>query len=191
MHAGKVFFGAPGRLDSVQVLNKPECQLRLHLHRVQLPRLNPFLHPVDLGLRHLREKLIIAEQQRVGDRHDLSVNVLGRFGDADVVAERLAHLLHAVGPLEEGRGEDHLRLETVFTHDVPAYKEVELLVGPPQLEIRFQENGVVGLRQRIEKLVNPDGLAGLHPLRKFVPLQHARHRVAGTQTHPVCRRDGA
>ena len=50
------------------------------------------------GGRLLAEQQVVPRRERlVGDAQRLAVHLLGRLGDADVVAERLRHLLLAVG----------------------------------------------------------------------------------------------
>ena len=45
----------------------------------------------------------------VGNAHQLAEHLLRRVGDADVVAQRLAHPLHAVGPGQDRHRQDRLR----------------------------------------------------------------------------------
>ena len=52
---------------------------------------------------------------------------------------------------------------------------------PPSSTSAFERHRVVGLGQRVEELVERDGLAGLVALPEVAPLQHARHVVGGGQ----------
>ena len=83
----------------------------------------------------LSQKLSIDGDKLVGDRHRLPVHILGRVGDADVVAQALAHLLDAVGADEE-RHEEHLLGTLPFDLLKLAPEQVvEALVGAPELDV--------------------------------------------------------
>ena len=131
---------------------------------------------VDVG-----EQQVVPPHQLVADRHELAEHLVGRLGDADVVAEALRHLLDAVQPLEQRRRHDHLRLEPVARHDVAADVEVEQLIGAAELDVGFEEHRVVRLRERIEELVHGDRLAGLVALLEVAALEHLRDVVARGQ----------
>src|SRR5258708_8900561 len=70
---------------------------------------------------------------RVGNGHRLAVDLLGWLADPDVVAERLAHLLHAVGSLQEREHRDVLRLLPVPLLNLPPEYQVHQLALPPHL----------------------------------------------------------
>ena len=78
-----------------------EIFLRLHGMRVAL-------HLLDVGNLHIREPLVVAPHHFVGDTHDLAVHFKRRLVDADRIAERLRHFLHAVEAFQNRRGHDHL-----------------------------------------------------------------------------------
>ena len=66
-------------------------------------------------------------------------------------------------------------------------QQIEFLVGAAQLHVRPQRDRVVALRQRIEELVDGDGLAGLVALGEVVALEHARHGVVRRELHDLGR----
>ena len=105
----------------------------------------------------------------------------GGLGHADVVAQALRHLLHAVQALEQRRRHHDLRLEPVGRHDVAADVEVEELIGAAELDVRFERHRVVRLRERIQELVHGDRLARLEALPELTPLEHLRDVVPGCE----------
>ena len=133
-----------------------------------------------------RQQLVVAPHQLVGDRHQLAEHLVRRLGDADVVVERLRHLVDAVEPFEQRQRQDALRLLAVVPLQLAADQEVELLVGAAELDVGLQRDRVVALRERVEKLVDRDRLAALVALGEIVALEHARHRVLrGEPDHAV------
>ena len=101
----------------------------------------------------------------------------GGFVDADVVAERLRHLVHAVEPFEQRHRHDDLRLLAVALLQLAPYQQVEFLIGAAELHVALQRHGVVALHQRIQEFVDGDRLIALVALREIVALEHARDRV--------------
>src|SRR3990170_4962342 len=122
------------------------------------------------------EELVILQHQVVGDGHHFPEDRFRRLRDADVVAQALAHLVHAVQPHEQRRGHHHLRLLSVHPLQVAPHEEVELLVGSPQLHVRPKCHRVVSLEQGIEELVDGNRALPLVPPPEVVPLEHPRHR---------------
>ena len=94
--------------------------------------------------------------------------------DADGVAERLRHLLHAVEAFEDRRHQDDLRLLAGVALQVAAAHQVELLVGAAELDVALQRDGVVALHHGVEQLVDADGLLVLEALVEVLALQHLR-----------------
>ena len=128
------------------------------------------------------EQLVVAPHQFVGDRHQLGVDLFGRLGDADIVAQTLGHLLHPVEPFQDRHHQHRL----LFAHVVgplqmASHQEVELLIGPAQLDVTLHGHTVVPLQQRIEELADGDALAAFVTLFEVVALQHPRHVVLGGQ----------
>ena len=95
----------------------------------------------------------------------------------DVVVERLAHLLHAVGPGEDGHRDRHLGLEAVLPLDVASHQQVEFLVRPSQLDVGPDGDGIHRLGERVEEFVDADRFSRLVPAFEIVPLEHACHGV--------------
>src|SRR5205814_7632009 len=103
---------------------------------------------------------------------------LRRLGDADVVAERLGHLLPAVEALEQRHGDNALRLLPEILLQLAADEKVELLVGTAKLDVRLHRHGVVALHERIEQLVHRDRLAAFESLAEIIALEKAGYRIA-------------
>jgi hypothetical protein len=138
--------------------------------------------------RHVGRQLEVAGDEVVGDREGLAVDLLRRVGDGDVVVERLRHLLHAVGALEDGHAEGDLRLEAGGLLEAAPDEQVEKLVRAAELDVRLDHHRVVALRQRVEELVDRDRLAALVSLLEVVPLEHARDGVAAGELDHVGER---
>ena len=137
---------------------------------------------------------LLAEQQPVvlghrlvGDPHQPPEHLLRRVGHADVVAERLAHLLDAVGADQDRHGQDRLRRLAVGGLDVAAEEQVELLVGPPELDVGLDRDRVVALQQRVEQLQRGDRRVRRQPLLEVVALEQARHRRLRQQARAAPR----
>ena len=135
------------------------------------------LQPRDLVQRAERQQLVVAPHQVVGDRHQLAEHLVRRLGDADVVVERLRHLVDAVEALEQRQRQDALRLLAVVALQLAADQQVEFLVGAAELDVGLERDRVVALRQRIEEFVDRDRLLALIALGEVVALQHPRDRV--------------
>jgi hypothetical protein len=95
---------------------------------------------------HVGQQRVVLPHQLVRDRHELAEHLTCRFGDPDVVAEALRHLLDPVQPLEQRRRHHHLRLEIERRHDVASDIEVEELIGAAELHVGVEEHRVVRLR---------------------------------------------
>ena len=119
--------------------------------------------------------------QRVADPHHFAENHLGRFRDADVIALRLRHLLHAVGPFEQRHGRDDLRRLPGVALQLAPHQQIEPLIRASHLDIAFEHHRIVALRQRIQQLMHRNRRAFLEALREIVALQDSRHRVLRTQ----------
>ena len=85
-------------------------------------------------------------------------NIFRRLGHADVVAQALAHLVHAVGAHQQRHHEALLRALAHHGLQLPAHQEVELLVGAAELDVGLDGHRVVGLQQGIEQFGDGDGL---------------------------------
>ena len=114
-----------------------------------------------------------------------NVDLLRRLTDADVVAERLRHLLRAVEALQQREDRDVLRLLSVSLLDVAAEKQVEELVGAAYLDVGPHRYRVVRLIERIEDLVRADCRAFLQALGEILALQHLLQRRLAEQPQHV------
>jgi hypothetical protein len=110
--------------------------------------------------------------RRVQYRHELAVHLLGRLVDADGVAVRLGHFLHAVEAFDDRRHQDDLGFLAVTALQLASGDEVELLIGTAELDVGLKRDGVVALGKRVEQLVQSDGLLFLESLVKLVALEH-------------------
>ena len=185
--AAEGLLGLPGRGPAVVAGDDRARELHLDLHRVDGAHRRLLPLALDLVHRQVGEQLEVAPHQVVADAHQLAEHLGGRLADADVVAEALAHLLDAVQPLEQRHGEHDLRFEVVLAHDVAADEQVELLVGAAHLDVGFQRDAVVGLRQRVEDLVHEDGDTALEARLEVVALEHAGDGVARGQLDEALR----
>ena len=71
----------------------------------------------------------------VAQAHHAPVHQVRLVAQPDEVAERLAHLVHAVGADEQRQREDDLRLLPERLLQVAAHQQVELLVGAAELDV--------------------------------------------------------
>ncbi len=94
----------------------------------------------------------------------------------------------AVGADQDRHGQDRLRLLAVGGLDVAAEEQVELLVGPPQLDVGLDRDRVVALQQRVEQLERGDRRAGGEPLLEVVALDQAGDRGLRQQAEQLLRR---
>ena len=76
-----------------------------------------------------------------------------------------------VGPDQDRDGHDRLLGLPVSALHIAPEQQVELLVGPPQLDVRAHRDRVVGLQQRIHHLQHRNRLRGGHPLGEIVALE--------------------
>ena len=83
---------------------------------------------------------------------------------------------------------DDLWLEAVVRHDVATGEQVVQLVGPADLDIGPDRDGVVRLHGRIEELGQRDRLARGEPLCEVVPLEQARDGQRARQPHRLGER---
>ena len=124
-----------------------------------------------------------------GQRERAPVHLLRRLGDADVVAERLRHLLDAVRPRQDRDGEDRLLGHAVGALHVAREEQVERLVGAAELDVGADRDRVVALHERIEQLEHRDRRARGEALGEVVALEHlgdrggARERKSSSMRH--------
>ena len=114
---------------------------------------------VDLLQRAGGAEAIVHRDDLVGDGHDLAEHVGGLVGEADVVLVALGHLLHAVGAHQKRHREGNLGLHALGAHEITAGEQVKDLVVAAHLEVGLDDDGVVGLKHRVDELVQCDGAA--------------------------------
>ena len=131
--------------------------------------------------RLAEQQPVVLGHRLVGDAHQLPEHLLRRVGDADVVAQRLAHLPDAVDADQDRHRQDRLRRLAVGRLDVAAEQQVELLVGAAQLDVGLDRHRVVALQQRVEQLERRDRRVRFQPLLEVVALEQPRHRGLGEQ----------
>jgi hypothetical protein len=102
--------------------------------------------------------------------HHAGVHLERVHRDADVVAQRLRHLVVAVEAGQDRRRQGDLRIQTRVAHEVAADHQVEQLVGAAELDVRLHLDRVVRLHHEVEELVQVDGHAFLVALREVVAL---------------------
>ncbi len=76
--------------------------------------------------------------------------------DADVVAERLAHLLLPVEADEQRNRRANLRQLAVLALVLPPQQQIEELIAAAELDVGLDRDRIVRLRDGIEKLVQRD-----------------------------------
>ena len=113
-------------------------------------------HRVCAGVRRRFTESGVARvhwDQRVGHRHELAELYLRRFGHADVVTERLAHLLHAVQPDEQRHHRAYLRRLAELALVMTSHEQIEELVDAAEFDVGLRHDRIVGHRHRVEQLV--------------------------------------
>ena len=105
----------------------------------------------------------------------------GGFGDADVVAVGLRHLVLAVETFEQRHGEHDLRRLAVIVLQFAAHQQVELLVGAAEFDVALERDRVVALHHGIEQFVHADRLLFLEALVEVLALEHLRDGELGGQ----------
>ena len=130
-------FGIRGLAGSRAVIDRHDLARQPPLYVLGI-RAAPasFLHQrIDLLRRDVRAELEVGRHHLVRDRHQFAVHRIGRFGDADVVSERLAHLLDAVQADEKRHEESDLRVLTFFALQITPGEDVQRLILPPHLHV--------------------------------------------------------
>jgi hypothetical protein len=109
----------------------------VHLHALRVLRAggDGGLQRVDVVREEVRQERPPGPHHVVRDGHDLPEDLVGSLVDADVVPERLRHLLDAVEADEERGRHDALGGESVAPHQLTADEEVEELVGAAELDV--------------------------------------------------------
>jgi hypothetical protein len=152
--AHELLVGVRGGIGRVVERHDFPRQASLHIARV-----NPSLAPValqrlNLLQRHIGTQHKVVPHQLVGQAHHLAEHLVRRLVDADVVAERLAHLLLAVQPNQQRHQEHHLRLLPVLALQVAPDEVVEALVAAAQFHICLNRHRVIALTEWVEDFVH-------------------------------------
>ena len=87
--------------------------------------------------------------------------------------------------MQQGHGEHDLGLQVELAHDFSPDQEIEFLVGAPHLHVGLQRHRVVSLGQRVQELVDTDGLVRLEAFGEVVPFQDPGDGVLRSQANPV------
>ncbi len=148
-------------IGRMELGNNGPRELFLGIHRVEFARGHPFTIGLDFGCRTIRKQQPVLPHEFIGDGHELAEHLERWILHGNIVPEGFGHLLDAVEPLEQRQRHDHLRFLSILAHEVAADQEIEELIGAAELHIDLEGDGVIGLRQRVEKLVQRDGLLGL------------------------------
>ena len=109
----------------------------------------------------------------VGNRHHFAENFLGRFGNADVVAEGFAHFLFAVGAGKKGGDEDDLGFLACLALKVATDEVVEELIVSAEFDIGADGDGVVALKNGVLKFGEADGDTLFVAFGEVVSFEHA------------------
>ena len=159
------------------VLSVVETHDLLRERTLQLLRRELGRETLDVRVVESRREPEVLAHQLVRDAHQLAEHLVGFFGDPDVVPEALRHLLHAVGAFEQRHRHHDLWLLVVRPLEVSSDEEVEVLVGPADLDVGADGDRVVALQERVHELAHRDRLPRLVPLGEVVALEHPRDRV--------------
>ncbi len=68
---------------------------------------------------------------------------------------------------------------------LPTDEQIELLVGPTELDVSFECDGVIPLHEGIQEFVDCDGPLGLIALAEVVPLEHPRDCVLRSEPDDI------
>ncbi len=133
-------------------------EAHFHIHRMRCAACDFFLQRGNLARRAVSDEVVVGPHELIGDGHELAKDFARRLGDADVVAEALGHFALAVEADEDRHGERYFGGQAVLALDVAVDQNIEFLLGGADLDVGFEGDRVVGGEQRIEELVNRDGL---------------------------------
>ena len=136
----------------------------------------------------------------VGDAHQLAEHLRRRLAHADVVAEALRHLLHAVEPFEQRHEEDDLLRLAFLALEIAADEDVEKLIRAADFHVGFHHHRIPALHDRILDFVQMHRLAALDAILEILALEHLLERHARVELHhfleghhlePLAVEDGA
>src|SRR5262249_42536320 len=90
-------------------------------------------------------------------------------------------------PLEQRHRKNALGKLPVMLLKLAPDKEVELLIGAAELDIRLHRDGIVALHERIQELMNRYGLTGGIAFCEVVALEHPCNGPRAGQADQPCR----
>ena len=128
-----------------------------------------------------RQQGVPVPHQVVRNGEDFGEHGVGLVRNAHVVVLGFGHFLHTIQTHQQRHGEHALRLLPILLLQVTTHHQVEFLVGTAQLQVGLEGHRVIPLQQRIQKLVQADGVALGKARMKIVALHHAGHGVLGRQ----------
>ncbi len=141
-----------------------------------------------LGRGEVGAQRRVGGHRRIRNRHQLAELLRGGLPDADPVAQRLAHLLHAVRADQQRHGDDDLRREPRVPLERTADQVVVGLVGTTELDVGVDRDGVVPLQQRVEELHQADGPALPVPAGEVVTFEQLGNGKGGGGGQEVLQR---
>ncbi|KPX14621.1 Adenosylhomocysteinase [Pseudomonas syringae pv. delphinii] len=173
-------------LFTMEARNQLFSQLDLDITRIGT-RFAVSPQPVDLFHRAEAQQFEVAPHQRIRDRHQLAVHDARRLLNADIVAERLGHLLDAIQTFQQWHGQDALRLLPIGALKLTPHQQIEFLIGAAQFDVSLQGHGVITLHQRVKELMDGNGLVAFIALVEIIALKHSRNRVLRGQANEIGR----
>src|SRR3989344_3694076 len=108
----------------------------------------------------------------VGHGHQLAEHIVRRIRERNVIANTLGHLLDAVSPNEKCRGKDLLLRHTEASLNAAAHQEIQKLVMPADLNIGLHRNGIIPLKQRVERFQGGHIASRSEALSEILALHH-------------------
>lgn len=106
--------------------------------------------------------------------HDLFINHVRRFINANVIAQTFAHFFNAVNSLQQRHEQGDLRLLSIGFLNVASHQDIKHLIRAAQFQIRPNGNGIIGLHQRIEKFMAPQWVVALYNVFENHPVPNIR-----------------
>ena len=177
----KISLGLVGVFGGMEPGNNLLGQLYLHIPGIYRPVLYAVLETLNFSNAGPAQEVVVVPHQIVADAHDLAEHVIGGIMNANIVSGALAHLLDAVQAHQKRHHHHHLRFHALLLLKLPPHKKVKALISAAHFHIRLKLHGIPGLQQRVDELMNGNGLPGLEALLEIVPLQHSGHGLPGGQ----------
>ena len=172
-------------VETVEIGDDAARQFHFNVHGMAVPGVGAGAQGCERIGRNVGEQLVVRPHALVGNRHQLAEHFAGHFGDAHVIAQALGHFALAIEPHQDGHGQDHLLGLIELALNFASHQQIEFLLGGAQLHIGLEHHGIVGHQQRIEQLVNGDGLIACQARAKVFVLQHPCQAVFSAQPHNI------